>query len=291
MQYINLRHAGITDTYFTDGSSDGHRVGAAFVHNGEEVSFRLNDSASVLDAEMMAILAALADAARNQKVPVIHTDSMSAVKLLAKSDACGNPAVWAIKKICERITGKPIINWIPAHVGIEGNECADRAAKAALFLPDVDKHVPCSKYRARKYMANAAEQLYTREAYAQASSNVTWHRDIQLTEEQRKNMMTVPRIMQKQITRLRFRYKTYQQLTTWQPILCTYCNEEMTSVTDHWLYQCAAQGRHHVQYIATLNEDERLKDGKELSKVILQKQASLNHRAICAQLAEFPLPT
>ena len=41
------------NTYYTDGSSDRTRVAAAVVHKEEEISIRLNDSASVLDAEML----------------------------------------------------------------------------------------------------------------------------------------------------------------------------------------------------------------------------------------------
>ena len=43
------------NTYYTDGSSDGTGVAAAAVHKEEEIIIRLNDSASVLDAEMTAI--------------------------------------------------------------------------------------------------------------------------------------------------------------------------------------------------------------------------------------------
>ena len=43
------------NTYYTDGSIDGTRVAAAVVHKKEEIIIRLNDSASVLDAEMTAI--------------------------------------------------------------------------------------------------------------------------------------------------------------------------------------------------------------------------------------------
>ena len=50
------------NTYYTDGSSDGTRVAAAVVHKTEEIIVRLNDSASVLDAEMTAIRLALEDA-------------------------------------------------------------------------------------------------------------------------------------------------------------------------------------------------------------------------------------
>ena len=47
------------NTYYTDGSNDGSRVAAAVVHKKEDLIIRLNDSASVLDAEMTAIRLAL----------------------------------------------------------------------------------------------------------------------------------------------------------------------------------------------------------------------------------------
>ena len=66
------------NTYYTDGSSDGTRVAAAVVHKTEEIIIRLNDSASVLDAEMTAIRLALEDASGTRDKITIHTDSLTA---------------------------------------------------------------------------------------------------------------------------------------------------------------------------------------------------------------------
>ena len=62
LQYINNPCPDVTRTYYTDGSSNGRRVGAAFVTEERQISIRLNDDATVLDAEMTAIFAALVDA-------------------------------------------------------------------------------------------------------------------------------------------------------------------------------------------------------------------------------------
>ena len=75
MQYISNPCPDVTETYYTDGSSNGQRVGAAFVTEVPQISIRLNDDATVLDAEMTAILAALVDTLDHGVVPVIHTDS------------------------------------------------------------------------------------------------------------------------------------------------------------------------------------------------------------------------
>ena len=67
-------------TYYTDGSSDGTRVAAAVVHMEEEIIIRLNDSASVLDAEMTAIRVALENASETRDKITIHTNSWTAIK-------------------------------------------------------------------------------------------------------------------------------------------------------------------------------------------------------------------
>ena len=54
---------------------------AAVVHTEEDI-IRLNDSASVLDAEMTAIRLALEDASEPRDNITIHTNSLTAVNIL-----------------------------------------------------------------------------------------------------------------------------------------------------------------------------------------------------------------
>ena len=57
-------------------------MAAAVVHKEEEIIIRLNDSASVLDAEMTAIRVALENASKTRDKITIHTDSLTAVNIL-----------------------------------------------------------------------------------------------------------------------------------------------------------------------------------------------------------------
>ena len=58
------------------------RVAALVVHKKEEIIIRLNDSASVLDAEMTAIRLVLENARNTRDTITIHTDSLTAVNTL-----------------------------------------------------------------------------------------------------------------------------------------------------------------------------------------------------------------
>ena len=65
------------NTYYTDGSSDGTRVAAKVIHTVESIIIRLNDSISLLDAEMTVIRLALEDASETRDTITIHTDSQT----------------------------------------------------------------------------------------------------------------------------------------------------------------------------------------------------------------------
>ena len=58
-------------------------MAAAVVHKKEEIIIILNDSASVLDAEMTAIRLALENARDTRDTITIHTDSLTAVNTLS----------------------------------------------------------------------------------------------------------------------------------------------------------------------------------------------------------------
>ena len=61
-------------------------MAAAVVHKEEEIIIRLNDSASVLDAEMTAIRVALENASETRDKITMHTDSLTASSSFVSSN-------------------------------------------------------------------------------------------------------------------------------------------------------------------------------------------------------------
>ena len=111
---------------------------AAFYIMSENKSFtiKLNPTLSVFSAELTAIKAALIWLkARHQKISeaAIFTDSLSSIQALKSGSSKSRPdLVNHILKLLDETTtqGQSIqIEWIPAHVGIPGNEMADSKAR------------------------------------------------------------------------------------------------------------------------------------------------------------------
>lgn len=104
-----------------------------------EFSYGLPSHATVFQAKLVAILKALeVCGSRRDMEIIIFSDSRSSLQELA------NPS--SLDPICARIhelRGGMAIQWfwVKAHVGITGNETADRSVKAGTELTTIDVHV------------------------------------------------------------------------------------------------------------------------------------------------------
>ena len=263
------------NTYYTDGSSDGTRVAAAVVHKTEEIIVRLNDSASVLDAEMTAIRLALEDASGTRDKITIHTDSMTAVTTLNNRKLHLDTITSAIREAASRLTQMPTINWIPAHTGIPGNEKADQAAKRGLRLDRIHTTVDASTFRDRTRMKDQMELHYTEQACSDASQQTKDHRRLHQTVSSRKKLMSMPRRVQRSIWRLKMRCPTYSQVTTGKPLRCRWCDEDYSSITMHWLRHCPAMMYWQDRMEARLKEHECDLCDREVITAILTERSRL----------------
>ena len=131
---------------YTDGSRDGRgRVGAAFYvpQRQHEEAFRLTDQVEILTAELIAIRQVLLYLTKEKTDSVvIYCDSLSALQSLEKGESRSRPNL--LREIIHlnhsiNAAGTTIrFHWIPSHVGLNGNERADKLAKDALDHPAVE---------------------------------------------------------------------------------------------------------------------------------------------------------
>ena len=120
---------------FTDGSKVDEKVAAAAVSSvapNSPFSCRLRNHCSIYTAELQAILFALKQAYQFQERKfTIFSDSLSALQALGKLKT-NHPLLIQIQEFLHKINADQkviVFMWVPGHVGIRGNEAADRAAK------------------------------------------------------------------------------------------------------------------------------------------------------------------
>ena len=119
---------------YTDGSKDGDKVASAAILDGELYQFRLPNNFSIFFAELKSINHIEQDISWRY---IICTDSLSAMQAL-EGEKTDNPLIVSLleklSRLCER--ADIVFCWLPSHIGMSGNEEADKAAKDALS-PDV----------------------------------------------------------------------------------------------------------------------------------------------------------
>lgn len=142
MEYLSEYWSHYVHIY-TDGSKSDTGICAASnyipSHFYQNV-IRISNNVSVMTTELAAILLALNWALLHDiSRVVIFSDSLSAIQAIASS----KPAmiIYEIVQTSTQLFDRGIdvaIDWIPAHVGIRGNECADKVAKAGLLKTSID---------------------------------------------------------------------------------------------------------------------------------------------------------
>ena len=123
---------------FTDSSKVNEKVAAAAVSSvapNSPFSRRLRDHCSIYTAKLQAILFALKQAYQSEERKfMIYSDSLSALQTLGKLKT-DHPLLIQIQEFLHKVNADQkeiVFMWVPGHVGIRGNESADRAAKKAL---------------------------------------------------------------------------------------------------------------------------------------------------------------
>ncbi|KAG0429024.1 hypothetical protein HPB47_024024 [Ixodes persulcatus] len=139
--HLKDRHSGKLQLY-TDGSVNHSQTSSTAAYHIPKLSLewsgRLHTPTSSTTAELVAMEKALLAAARLPPQPmVLLTDSRCAIQKVANAETV-DPATTAVRKalaILEARGFSVCFQWIPGHVGIQGNERADGLAAEAHQLP------------------------------------------------------------------------------------------------------------------------------------------------------------
>ena len=126
---------------YTDASKSSEGVGCALADSSHIlVRCSLPDTFSILSAELSAIKLAVDHVGNNSEDLnfVICTDSLSAIHSILNVHS-RTQHVFAERIACllHEIHNRVVLMWVPSHVGIVGNELADKGAKEAATLPPV----------------------------------------------------------------------------------------------------------------------------------------------------------
>ena len=142
---------------YTDGSKIDEKVGAAATWEYGTIKTHLPDKCTIFSAEAVALINALKIAkASHLKQFIIFTDSLSCLQSIENEDINNQLILTFLEQytLCTRKGKHIVLCWIPSHIGIPGNEKADKYAKEAIeedmrpievpytdFIPEVKAYV------------------------------------------------------------------------------------------------------------------------------------------------------
>jgi len=132
-----------TTQIFTDGSKTiDHKVSAAFFVPEQKVEYsvRLTDKVTIFAAELTAIKLSLrwAITTAHQNI-TIFSDSLSALQAIDSGKTHNRPnLLLEVQELITQHAHSITMVWLPSHLGIKGNEAADRLANSATSHSSVD---------------------------------------------------------------------------------------------------------------------------------------------------------
>ncbi len=240
---------------YTDGSVDekgrsgsGTYATTYGLHvSSQTLSFRITDHSSTLQTEVAAInktLECLTNVtwSGHRYTTIIHTDSLSSIQVL--QDPYMKDNIWLISDTQESITkyssrgGHLILNYLPSHVQISGNERDDNLAKQGTRIEEVEWNIPPSisqtKKLARKNIHSKASDIYQLEG--KLSKSITWHSTVILGTPKVK--MEMSRIQHVAIYRLRLCYRCSWEIAKPQRMECLSCSRITYQPMLHYILEC-----------------------------------------------------
>lgn len=212
---------------YTDGSVVEDQVGFGISTDNEEIHGRLPDGCSIFSAEAHAIMVAL-QWTQGPNSSVIFSDSASCLAAIENGNS-NHPWIQHAEQLAR--SKNATLCWVPAHVGILGNEKADRLAATGRNDPVPNIPIPVSdaKKLVKRYIRWSWESKWrnTNQSFLRRVKNTTisWQ-DRKSNKERRA------------ITRLRIGHTniSHRTIFTRENNICSTCGVETT--VSHILADC-----------------------------------------------------
>ena len=125
---------------YCDGSVSDNLSGCGVWSNNFSIKARLPDFSTIFTCEIYAIFLAINYISHFPGKYLILTDSLSAVSSLQSPHQSSHTLILKVANLIENLNQHEIvIQWVPSHTNITGNEKVDQLAKDSLKLSNVTK--------------------------------------------------------------------------------------------------------------------------------------------------------
>ena len=245
--------------YYTDGSRSMKTAHVDLLlapHTTK--SFRASNDCSTVQTELAAIGEAVRDAKTQSATNiVIHTDSQGAIENIRNPHRDNIALNKDIQTYMKDSNKNFIINWIPSHIGIPGNEEADIAAKAGTTRPEPNTIIPHSCRQTKNTFQHTAHHRWQDQVQSTQSTSVHWRLSLPNTLEANNALNKLPRWTQIAINRMRIKAKTARQIID-HIYTCAYCDQDIQCQHVHDLTECPRTNTLRQQLLDHLKPDQHV---------------------------------
>jgi len=268
LEHIDRYHGRSVQLY-TDGSKNGNDVGCASVCGDIVISRKLNKYSSIFTAELTAIADALSIVdEKDCNEFTVFSDSRSALQAIQHCNSShpivNNILSWLIRLAAREKTIR--FCWVPAHVGVAGNELADSAARRVstsndeihnASLPHRDYYAAIKRSTRQHWATSWAETNESNKLRSIKDTVAPWRSSYQANRHVEVTL-TCLRIGH---TRLTHRYLVERG----EPPQCETCQTQLT--VRHILAECPTFAAHRLRYFPS----SRNKPPREVMKIMLSE--------------------